>query len=92
MDLVVAELVFVLQSVYKQPRRRVAQLLRATIALPAVRCEDSIRLHRTAELYESGFDFADAYLVACAEAGNIPTIVSFDRGIRAMSSVTREEP
>ncbi|HLJ66827.1 MAG TPA: PIN domain-containing protein [Chloroflexota bacterium] len=91
-DLVAAELVFVLQSVYRQPRATVARLLRAVLALPAVRCDHSRLLHRTIELYAGGRDFTDAYLVATAEAAGISDIVSFDRGLRNLPSVGRIEP
>ena len=87
-DLVAAELVFVLQSVYRQPRATVAQLLRALLALPAVRCEHVRPLHPTTELYEGGSHFADAYLIATAEAENIRAIISFDRDIRRVPSGT----
>lgn len=91
-DLVVAELVFVLQSVYRQPRATVARLVRAVLALPALRCDHARLLSRTIELYEAGQDFTDDYLVATAEAQGIPTIVSFDRGIRSYPNVRRMEP
>lgn len=91
-DLVAAEIVFVLQSVYKQSRANVSQLLRSVLALPAVRCESRSLLQRAIELYEAGYDFTDAYLVAVAEAGSVPEIVSFDQGIRNMANVSRVEP
>lgn len=91
-DVVAAELVFVLQSVYKQPRSSVARLLRSVLALPAVQCGHAALLHRTIEIYEEGADFTDAYLIAFAEADSIPAIVSFDRGIRDLPDVQRIEP
>lgn len=91
-DLVAAELVFVLQSVYQQPRAGVARLLRAVLGLPAVRCDTTLLLHRAVELYEAGRDFTDAYLIATAEAQSIPEIVSFDRGMRSVPGVRRVEP
>ncbi len=91
-DLVAAELVFVLQSVYGQSRARVAQLLRSVLALPAVRCDTASLLHRALEHYQAGRDFTDAYLVATAEAEGIPEVASFDRGIRNIPGVRRVEP
>jgi len=91
-DLVAAELVYVLQSVYQQPRVTVARLLRATLALPAVRCDSASLLYPTIERYETGRDFTDVYLIAAAEARAIPAIVSFDRGIRTSPDVRRIEP
>lgn len=91
-DLVAAEMVFVLQRVYQQPRATVTQLLRAVLALPAVRCDNSLLLYRAIELYEANRDFTDAYLIAVAEAEGIPGVVSFDRGIRNNPGVRRIEP
>ncbi len=86
-DLVAAELVFVLQSVYRQPRAAVTRLLLAVLALPAVCCDSASLLHRTIQLYEGGRHFTDAYLSAMAEAESIATIVNFDRGIRNIPGV-----
>jgi len=91
-DLVAAELVFVLQSVYRQPRAAVTRLLLAVLALPAVRCDSAPLLHRTIQHYEGGRHFTDAYLSAMAEAESIATSVSFDRGIRNIPGVQRMEP
>jgi predicted nucleic acid-binding protein len=92
LDLVAAELVFVLKSVYRQPRAKVARLLRAVLVLPAVRSDHARLLHRTIELFEGGRDFTDAYLIASAEALDIDAIVSFDRGIRDLADLRRIEP
>jgi predicted nucleic acid-binding protein len=91
-DLIAAEFVFVLQSVYRQPRASVATLLRSLLALPAVRCDGELRLYRSLDLYEAGMDFPDAYLVATAELGGISEILSFDRGFRHVPGVRRVEP
>jgi predicted nucleic acid-binding protein len=92
LDLVAAELVFVLQKVYREPRASVARLLRAVLALPAVHSDHSLLLHRSVELFDAGRDFTDAYMIATAEAQGIHAIVTFDRGIRGFPDVRRIEP
>ena len=92
LDLIAAEMVYVLQSVYLQPRDRIAGMLRSTLALPAVRCENDTVLHRSIELYEAGAGWADAYLVAAAEHRGMLDIASFDRGIPRVPGVQRVEP
>ncbi|MBV9415287.1 MAG: PIN domain-containing protein, partial [Solirubrobacterales bacterium] len=63
-DLVVAECVYVLESFYEVDRARVAELMRAAIALPSIRTVDSASLRRALEVYEvERLDFAEAYLV-----------------------------
>jgi predicted nucleic acid-binding protein len=91
-DLVFAEVIFVLQRVYKQPRTDVANMARAVLGLRAVHCSDASVLHRSVELFEHGLDFTDAYLVAVAEADGVPESVSFDRGNPNSPTVQRIEP
>lgn len=92
-DLVVAECVYVLESFYEVPRERVAELLRAAIALPAIRVVDVRTLLRALELYEvARLDFAEAYLAASAEATGVGVVASFDRSIDRVPSVRRLEP
>jgi hypothetical protein len=48
-DLILAESVYVLESFYEVPRERVAELLRAAIALPAIKTLDAPALLRALE-------------------------------------------
>jgi predicted nucleic acid-binding protein len=92
-DLVVAETVYVLESFYEVPRARVAELVRAIIAFPAVVVLDPVLLLRSLEAYETDrLDFADAYLVAQAERSGVGMIASFDKAIDRMTTVRRLEP
>jgi predicted nucleic-acid-binding protein len=92
-DLVVAECVYVLESFYEVERARVATLMRAAIALPSVEVIDAPLLLRALELYErERLDFAEAYLVANAEATGVRRVVSFDRAIDRVETVVRVEP
>lgn len=92
-DLIVAEVVYVLESFYEVERARVAELVRAIIAYPAILVVDEPLLLRALEVYElDRLDFADAYLVACAEASGVGTIASVDRGIDRVAAVRRVEP
>lgn len=92
-DLIVAEVVYVLESFYRVPREQVAELARAIIAFPAIETEDPPRLLRAIELYERvRLDFADAYLVACAERADHRSVVSFDRRIGRVGTIECVEP
>lgn len=92
-DLVVAEVVYLLESFYEVERARVAELLRAVIAFPAVVVVDAALLLRALEVYEvERLDFADAYLVASAEASGVGAIASFHRSIDRLGTVRRIEP
>jgi predicted nucleic acid-binding protein len=92
-DLVLAECVYVLESFYEVPRGRVAELMRSVIVLPSVATVDRASLLRALEVYElERLDFAEAYLVAQAEATGIGEVVSFDRSIDRVTTVSRREP
>jgi predicted nucleic-acid-binding protein len=92
-DLVVAELVYVLESFYDLPRARVAELARAVVAFPAIEVADEPALLRALEVYEvHRLDFADAYLVAEAEISGVNAVASFDKAIERVPTVRRAKP
>lgn len=92
-DLVVAEVVYVLESYYGVKRAEVARILRAILAFPSIRVADDSLLHRAIEVYEvHRLDFAEAYLVASAERAGVGHIASFDRSIDRVGTVERVEP
>jgi predicted nucleic-acid-binding protein len=92
-DLIVAEVVYVLESFYEVERQRVAELVRAVIGFPAIVVADEPLLLRALEVYEvDRLDFAEAYLVASAEASGVERIASFDRTIDRLTTVQRLEP
>ena len=92
-DLVVAEVVYVLESVYEVERERVAELIRAVIGFPAIVVADEVLLLRALELYEQyRIHFAESYLAACAELSGVGTVASFDRAIDRVPTVQRLEP
>jgi predicted nucleic-acid-binding protein len=92
-DLVVAEIVYVLESFYEVPRERVAELVRAILAFPAIIVSDESLLMRALEVYEiHRLDFAEAYLVARAESSGVGVVASFDRQIDRVPRLRRLEP
>jgi predicted nucleic acid-binding protein len=91
-DLVLAECVYVLESFYEVERSRVAELMRAALAVPSI-ASDSELLLRALEIYElDRLDFAEAYLVAVAEFTGVRSIASFDKAIDRVPSVERLVP
>ena len=92
-DLIVAETVYVLESFYKAPREQIATSMRSLIAMRTVITVDPALLLRAIEVYEiDRLDFAEAYLVACAESTSIGRIASFDQTINRVGTVERIEP
>ena len=92
-DLIVAEVVYVLESFYEVPRPRVAESIRSIIAFGPIRVLDETVLLRAIEVYEvDRLDFAEAFLIASAESSGIGAVASFDRSIDSVTTVQRIEP
>jgi hypothetical protein len=63
------------------------------LGFEAVVCVDPPLLMRAVEVYEvDRLDFAETYLVACAESAGVGTVASFDRSLDRISTIARVEP
>jgi predicted nucleic-acid-binding protein len=92
-DLVVAETIYVLESFYEVSREQIATTIRSLLAFDSISVVDRDVLLRAVEVYEiDRLDFAEAYLVACAESTGIGRVASFDRFIDRVSTIERVEP
>lgn len=92
-DLILAEMVYVLESFYETPRPQIAEMSRALLALPSIAVGDHDLILRAVELYEMArLDFAEAYLAALAELSDVNKVVSFDRQIDRVKTIKRVEP
>lgn len=92
-DVIVAETVYVLESFYETPPPQVAEAMRSLIAFGSVLTVDPALLLRALEVYEvDRVDFAEAYLVACAEATGVGVVASFDRSLNRVGTIRRVEP
>jgi predicted nucleic acid-binding protein len=92
-DLVIAETVYVLESYYGAPRSQLAGAMRSLISFDSIVVVDRPLLFRSIELYETArLDFAEAYLVACAETTGVGRVASFDQAIDRVGTVQRVEP
>ena len=92
-DLIVAETIYVLESFYEVERPQISLAIRSLLAMESVSVVDQPLLLRAIEVYEGDrLDFAEAYLVACAESTSIGKIASFDQSIDRVRFVERIEP
>lgn len=92
-DLIVAETIYVLESFYETPRAQIAAALRSLLVLGSVITVDAALLSRAVEVFETErIDFAEAYLVACAESTGVNRVASFDRSLDRVGTVERIEP
>jgi predicted nucleic acid-binding protein len=91
-DLVVAETLHALESLYEAPRDGVVQHFgRSSHSTRSSawtrRCYSAIEVCDANRI-----DFAEAYLVACAESTGVGKIASFDRSIDRVDTIERTEP
>lgn len=91
-DLVVAEIVWVLQSTYKLERFDIANKIKALINLKCIESNKTL-LEKTLIYYvEYNISFIDAYLAAFSDQYKLEGIYSFDKGLDKIKEVKRFEP
>jgi len=93
-ELVIAEIVWVLESFYEMTNVAIAPLVRGILATPGLEVINGALVGRALELYEGqGIDFIDGYIAAVMEKHGIDELYSFDRKhISRIRNVTRKEP
>lgn len=92
-DMIVAETIYVLESFYLAPRDQIATAMRSLLSMRSVVAVDPALLLRAIEVYDvDRLDFAEAYLVACAETTGVRRVASFDQAIDRVTTVERLEP
>lgn len=93
-ELVLAEVVWVLESSYDLKNREIVPLIRGILATPGIEVVNGDLVGRALDIYQTdNVDFVDGYIAAVMEARGIREIVSFDRKHMArIRTVTRREP
>lgn len=85
--MIITESIWVLGSLYKTERTRVAEVLGALLTHPGIRCDDhEIVLDALDRFAVHKVDFVDCLLAARAAAGGEP-VVSFDADFRRFDDV-----
>lgn len=93
-EMVMAEVVWVLESAYGLKSIDVAPLIRGILATPGLEVINSHLVSRGLEFYEThNIDFIDGYIAAVMEKQGITELYSFDRKhISRLKTITRKEP
>jgi len=92
LDAVLAEVVFVLSSVYKVKPVDIAGALHPFLFHGGVECPGAEVLGDTLERFsQKNVDFMDAYLAAQAKAMEVP-VCSFDRDFKKFKDIAIEQP
>ena len=93
-EMVIAEIVWVLESSYSLKNTDIAPLIRSILAAPGIEVINGAQVARALELYVSvNIDFIDGYSAAVMEKQGITDLYSFDRKhISRITGITRNEP
>lgn len=93
-ELVIAEVVWVLESFYKLDNRTIGPMIRAILATPGLEVINGPLLEKAVEHYLGrNIDFIDGYIAAVMERRGISEIFSYDRKhLARLEAIQRREP
>jgi predicted nucleic acid-binding protein len=93
-EMVLAEMVWVLESFYQLDKTRIAEMLKAILSTPGLEVLNGKIVEHALQYYAlQNIDFVDAYIVALMQKHKIDGIYSFDKKhLDRITRVTRFEP
>ena len=93
-EVVLAEVVWVLESYYNLNKVQIAERLGAILATPGLNVLNGKVVEKAVEYYlNENIDFIDAYIVSLMNRLNISSIYSFDKKhLKRIKSIKRLEP
>jgi len=93
-ELVLAEVVWVLESFYELKRASIGPMIKAILTTPGLKVINSSLVEKAIDYYLlHNIDFIDGYIAAVMEKKKIDTIFSYDKKhLSRIQSVNRKEP
>ena len=93
-EMVLAEVVWVLESYYNLEKARIAEMLKAILSTPGLEVLNGRIVENALPYYSlQNIDFVDAYIVALMQKHKITGIYSFEKkDLDRITHVTRLEP
>lgn len=93
-EMVLAEVVWVLESSFGLKNHQIAPMIKAILASPGIEVINGHFVARALDYYLShNIDFIDGYIAAVMEKRKVADIFSFDRKhMGRIKSITRKEP
>ena len=93
-EIVIAELVWVLESFYKLKASVITELIRAILNTAGLKIKGSDLIEKALDLYESqNIDFIDAHIIAYMQSNHIEKLYSFDKKhLSNVDGIRRVEP
>lgn len=92
-DLVLADIIWILEKFYKQPKKQICELLVPILNLRSLRFSSKKTAQKALRLYvEKNLDWTDAVIAAQLLACQPREIHSYDRDFDKIEGITRLEP
>jgi len=92
-DLVIAEIIWVLESYYELPRKKVQDMVEKILNTPNLVCQHKNAILNALALYiEKNIDYIDAYNAVILKDKRIEKLYSYDKHYDRIDWLTRLEP
>ena len=93
-ELVIAEVVWVLESFYKLNRKAITPMIKAILATPGLEVINGALVEKAIEHYLAhNIDFIDGYIAAVMERHQVNEIFSYDKKhLARIKTIRRREP
>jgi predicted nucleic-acid-binding protein len=93
-EMVLAEVVWVLESYYQLEKTQIAEMVKAILATPGLEVLNGKIVQAAIPYYaQQNIDFIDAYIISVMQKRHIEGIYSFDRKhLDRVTAITRLEP
>ncbi|OKY75985.1 MAG: hypothetical protein BM485_06530 [Desulfobulbaceae bacterium DB1] len=93
-ELVLAEVVWVLESFYKLENSAIGPMIKAILATPGIEVINATLVEKAIEYYMAqNIDFIDGYIVATMQRHQVSEIFSYDKKhLTRITAIQRREP
>jgi predicted nucleic acid-binding protein len=92
-ELVIAEIIWVLESYYEETKEDVSKKVEKILNTPNLKCQNRELILRALILYtEKNIDYVDAYNAVFLKSQDLDTIYSYDKQYDRIDGVKRLEP
>ena len=91
-DVTIAEIIWVLSSYYKEPKKDIVKKITALIHLPSIKCNKKVIITALSFFEKHNIDWIDAYLAAYTKENDLKEIYSYDLDLDKIKSIKRLTP
>lgn len=92
-DIILADIIWILEGYYKQPRGQIREWMTAILSLPGLKFSDKDLALTALDIYvDTGIDWSDAFATGQMFKRKITEIYSFDKHFNRIKGIVRMEP